>query len=211
MADKKTKTTVEEENIPDTGVPEEDAKESKASFSAAAEAMGLDPAKISIPEHGDVAELEAEVETLRKQLEESNDKRLRAFAELENVRNRATRDIGNAHKYALQKFVDELLPVVDSLERGLESADATEDSHQAMREGIELTLTMLMKLLEKHSITAMNPLGETFDSDVHEAMSMQPTADAKPGTILAVIQKGYKLHDRVVRPARVVVAKEMTD
>jgi len=138
---------------------------------------------------------------------ENWDRYLRAAAELENVRKRATRDVEHAHKYALENFGRELLQVKDSLELGIaagESADAA-----ALLEGSEATLKLLSATLERFGITEVDPQGEPFDPQIHEAMTMQPSAEAEPGSVLTVIQKGYEINGRLLRPARVIVASEM--
>jgi molecular chaperone GrpE len=137
---------------------------------------------------------------------ENWDRYLRAAAELENVRKRATRDVEHAHKYALEGFGREILQVKDSLELGIaagESADAA-----SLLEGSLATLKLLAAVLEKYGITEVDPEGEPFDPQVHEAMSMMPSAEAEPGSVLTVIQKGYELNGRLLRPARVIVAAE---
>lgn len=138
---------------------------------------------------------------------ENWDRYLRAAAELENVRKRAARDVEHAHKYALENFGRELLQVKDSLELGIaagESADAA-----ALLEGSEATLKLLSATLERFDIVELDPVGEPFDPQLHEAMTMQPSAEAAPGSVLTVIQKGYELNGRLLRPARVIVAADM--
>lgn len=132
---------------------------------------------------------------------------LRTQAELENLRRRAERDVQNAHKFGLEKFVNELLPVMDSMELGMAAANAEEEAVAPLLEGMGLTLKMFHSVLEKMGVTAVNPQNEAFNPAFHQAMSMQETADAEPNTVLAVMQKGYVLNERLVRPAMVVVAK----
>lgn len=130
---------------------------------------------------------------------------LRARAELVNLQRRAERDVENAHKYGLEKFVSELLPVLDSLELGLNVASG--GSPDKLREGTELTLKMLIGAVTKFGVQAVDPRGERFDPALHQAMSMQAApAGVEAGRVLAVYQKGYLLNDRLVRPAMVVVA-----
>ena len=131
---------------------------------------------------------------------------LRAAAELENVRKRATRDVENAHKFALENFGRELLAVVDSLEMGLAAADNADA--QALREGSEATCKLLKTTLERFGISEVDPEGEPFDPEFHEAMSMMPAPNVEPGSVAQVIQKGYVLNGRLLRPARVIVAAE---
>ena len=131
---------------------------------------------------------------------------LRAAAELENVRKRAARDVDNARKFALERFGAEILNVRDSLELGLQ-VGGTADAEQ-LRAGSEATLQLLATIMERFGVVELDPQGEPFDPEVHEAMTMQPSADVEPGSVLAVIQKGYTLNGRLLRPARVVVAQE---
>lgn len=131
---------------------------------------------------------------------------LRAAAEAENVRRRASRDIESAHKFALENFGRELLAVVDSLEMGLAAADSADAD--ALREGSEATCKLLKTTLERFGIVEVDPEGEPFDPELHEAMSMMPAPNAEPGSVVQVIQKGYALNGRLLRPARVIVAAE---
>ncbi|WP_263081916.1 nucleotide exchange factor GrpE [Endozoicomonas sp. Mp262] len=147
------------------------------------------------------------IEELTAELDKAKDLALRAQAEMQNVKRRAELDVEKAHKYALDKFVESLLPVVDSLEKGIESAAQAEGGHDAMKEGMELTLKLFLDTLERFKVQQMNPEGEPFDPNFHQAMSMVPNPSVEPNTIMAVFQKGYTLNERVVRPAMVVVAK----
>jgi molecular chaperone GrpE len=135
--------------------------------------------------------------------QEHHDAWLRAKAEAENIRKRAQIDVANAHKYALESFTQELLPVCDSLEAALESPNLTLES---LTSGVELTLKQLRTAFEKANIKQINPLGETLDPHKHQAMNIVES-DAAPNSIVAVFQKGYQLNDRLVRPALVSVAK----
>ncbi len=132
---------------------------------------------------------------------------LRAVAELDNVRKRAQRDIEAANRYGLEKFAAELLPVHDSLELAVQSADQAQTDARSLKQGQEATLQLLAKALAKVGVTALRPLGEPFDPTRHEAMLAQESAAAKPDTVLQVVQPGYELNGRVIRPARVIVAK----
>jgi molecular chaperone GrpE len=152
-------------------------------------------------ETGDaIAELQAKAD-------ENWDRYVRAAAELENVRKRAQRDVENAHRFALENFGKELLAVVDSLEMGLEAAESADAA--ALRNGSEATCKLLKSTMERFGVTEVDPEGEPFDPEYHEAMSMMPSANAEPGSVLTVIQKGYTLNGRLLRPARVIVAAEM--
>ncbi|MEM6709249.1 MAG: nucleotide exchange factor GrpE [Pseudomonadota bacterium] len=152
------------------------------------------------------------VEELRAQITELTDQILRARAETENVRRRATRDVENAHKFALEKFAGELLPVTDSLEKAVEVAEqsaegANAEAVRAIADGVSLSLKLFLDKLAKGGIEAIDPLGEPFDPQRHEAMAMVPNPDAEPNTVMDVMQKGYVLNGRLVRAARVVVVK----
>jgi molecular chaperone GrpE len=151
--------------------------------------------------------LERELAAARSELETAFADVLRARAELDNVRKRAQREIEQAHRYALERYVTELLPVCDSLELGVEAAASTRDV-DAMREGIELTLKMLQEAFGRTGVEPLAPAaGERFDPELHQAMGMEESSDCPPGTVLRVMQKGYRLNDRLLRPALVVVAR----
>ncbi|WP_323751677.1 nucleotide exchange factor GrpE [Marinobacter sp.] len=152
----------------------------------------------------------SELDALKAQLQEYQDQALRAQAEMQNVRRRAELDVEKAHKFALEKFVKELLPVADSLEKAVESTEGQEESGElvaSIRQGAEMTLGLFLGSLKKFNVEQLNPVGEPFDPQQHEAMSMVPAPDAEPNSVVAVVQKGYLLNGRVVRPAMVVVAK----
>ncbi len=150
------------------------------------------------------------LEDARAKADEHWNQLLRVKADMENTRRRAKQDVENAHKFALEKFALELLPIKDSLEMGLTAADGVAESSDAiaqLKEGTALTLKMLTAALEKFGIEAVDPTGDTFDPDKHQAMSMQESPDHKPNTVMAVMQKGYQLNERLLRPAMVVVSK----
>ena len=149
---------------------------------------------------------EAELAEAKAKAEENWNRYLRAAAETENVRKRATRDVQNAHKFALENFGRDLLAVVDSLEMGLAAADNADA--EALREGSEATCKLLKTTLERFGIAEVDPEGEPFDPEMHEAMSMMPAENVEPGSVAQVIQKGYALTGRLLRPARVIVAAE---
>jgi molecular chaperone GrpE len=153
-----------------------------------------------------------ELESLREELavtralvEQLKDEKLRVFAELDNIRKRAQRDVEQAHRYALEKFAAELLPVKDSLDLGVENAGKADAA--ALAEGQAATQRLLAKAMEKAGITELNPVGEPFDANLHEAMAAQPSETAEPNSVLAVIQRGYTLNGRLLRAARVIVAR----
>lgn len=151
--------------------------------------------------------LEDQLTALEKQLEEYKDKAFRAQATLDNIKRRAERDVENAHRYGTEKLLVELLPVVDSLNRGLEDKTSKDPKIESLREGMQLTLDMLLKALKKFGIQEIDPvIGDSFDPTLHEAMSIQKVPSQEAHTIVRVLQKGYKLNDRVVRAAMVIVA-----
>ena len=154
----------------------------------------------------DVEFLQVQLEKLQEQSKVSLDKVVRAQAEMENLRKRAARDVENAHKYALEKFTNELLPIMDSLELGL-SASVKAKNLDDLCKGMELTLEMFNTVMEKFGITMIEPKGEKFNPELHDAVSMQETNDSNSGIIIEVMQKGYTLNGRLIRPAMVVVAK----
>lgn len=146
-------------------------------------------------------------EQLLEQVASAKDQVLRVQAEMQNVRRRAERDVENAHKYALDKFTADLLPVVDNLERALAAIDAEDEAQKGVSEGLELTLKSFMEVLSRHKIEAIDPAGQPFDADLHQAVSMVPNPDLEPNTVMDVFQKGYTLNGRLVRPAMVVVSQ----
>jgi molecular chaperone GrpE len=176
--------------------PEEDAEE--------AEERAAEPEA----ESSDAGEADP-LADLQATADEHWNKYIRAAAELENVRKRAERDVEKAHKYALERFAGDLLAVCDSLDMAL--ATEGEVSAETLKEGSEATLKLLMSTLLRYGIEVVDPLGEPFDPELHEAMTMQPSADAEPGSVLTVFQKGYSLNGRLLRPARVVVAAESVE
>ena len=135
------------------------------------------------------------------------DRLVRLQAEMENQRKRAQRDVGNARKFALDGIAGDLLPVKDSLELGLRAAAGEGASLASLVEGSELTLKMFAQLLEKHAILEIDPEGEKFDPEFHQAMSMQAVEGVAPNTVTGVMQKGYTLNERLIRPALVMVSK----
>lgn len=154
------------------------------------------------------------IEQLKKQLADAEkkvathwDSLLRQRAEFDNLQKRVERDVENAHKYAIKRFAEEILAVKDSLEMGVDVAIKPETGLDSVKEGMELTLKMLANTLEKFGIVEINPKNQKFNPDWHEAMAMIPAPDAEDGTVVVVHQKGYQLNDRLLRPARVVIAK----
>lgn len=151
--------------------------------------------------------LSPRIQELEEQLANAQEQVLRAAAEVQNIRRRAEIDIEKAHKFALEKFAGDLLTVVDTLERGLDMSDAEDEAIKPMRDGLELTLKMLIDTLSRHQVEVVDPLGEPFNPEMHQAMTMQESDTAEPNTVLQVFQKGYLINSRLLRPAMVVVSK----
>ena len=140
-----------------------------------------------------------------KKAEENWELLLRTKAEMENLRKRTEKDLENAHKYGMEKFVSEMLPVKDSMELGLAAEEVTVES---LHEGMKLTMNMFNTTFDKLGVKEIDPQNEAFDPELHQAMTMQETDEVEPNTVIAVMQKGYLLNDRLVRPAMVVVSKK---
>ncbi len=151
-----------------------------------------------------VEELQARLAEVEKALAEAD---LRAQAEVQNMRRRAERDVANARKFALEKFASDVVSVADTLERALTQLPADDESLTAAREGTELTLKVLLDVFKRHHIERIDPVDEAFNPEHHEAMAMVPMPGKAPNTVIEVLEKGYVLNDRLLRPARVVVAK----
>lgn len=145
-------------------------------------------------------------EAVEAELAKVKDQLLRTIAESENIRRRASRDVENAHKFAVEKLLNDLFPVLDSLEKAVETATQTTGA-EAIAEGVELSLKMFVSTLEKSGVAQIDPLGEPFDPQHHEAMAMVPNPDAEPNSVMEVMQKGYLLNKRLVRAAKVIVVK----
>jgi len=183
--------------------PKDDKKDVKSSYAFASEELITDEdAQKPAIDHKSYNELLQQLEAADEKANENWEKFMRLQAEMENLRKRGERDLSQAHKYALERFAGELLPVFDNLERALEQK--SED--QNLRMGVELTLKVFQSVFDKFGIKAVNPLGETFDPSNSEAMSME-VSDKPAGTVVKVLQKGYLLNDRLLRPALVIVAK----
>jgi|SaaInl8_120m_RNA_FD_contig_101_26287_length_3150_multi_3_in_0_out_0_3 molecular chaperone GrpE len=167
---------------------------------------------------GDVStdshEIKDSLDNLKEQLlvateksAENWDKFLRLKSDMENLKRRTEREVSNAHKFGLEKFISNLLPVMDSMEMGILAAQEDSAEVDSLREGVELTLKMVMDVVNKSGVEIVDPQGEKFDPQKHEAMGMQEVADVDPNTVTLVIQKGYSLNERLLRPARVMVSK----
>ena len=191
-----------------------------AKKAAEAEQEALEPGEDAAPELEDsateeaapqadeevAADLQAALEAAQDEVASLKDAALRAQADVENMRRRAARDVENAHKFALERFAESLLPVVDSLEKSVESA-AEADGAAAVSEGVGLCLKLFLDTLAKNGIEQIDPLGEPFDPSQSEALAMVENPDAEPNSVMEVMQKGYALNGRLVRAAKVIVAK----
>jgi molecular chaperone GrpE len=151
--------------------------------------------------------VEQELAEAQLKIKDYWDQIVRLNAEMDNHRKRAERDVENAHKYAVKNFSEALIPVCDSMEMGIAASVAENASLDSIKEGMEMTMTMFTQMFDKNGITAIDPVGEKFDPDKHQAMSMQESADHEPNTVMAVMQKGYLIKDRLIRPAMVMVSK----
>lgn len=185
----------------------EEQVENVAAEAATEEKQGGTDAEGKAAESDPLAELQQKLEQAQKKADENWDVALRTKAEMENLRKRSQRDVENAHKFGLEKIATELLSVRDSMELGLSAAQQEQADVNTLLEGSELTLKMLTQLMDKFEIVAVNPENERFDPELHQAMSMQESDKLEPNTVITVIQKGYTLNGRLLRPALVTVSK----
>lgn len=160
-----------------------------------------------VDETVDQKDWKAEAEALAQQIEGLKDQTIRAQADAQNIRRRAEQDVEKAHKFALEKFAKELLPIVDGLEKAVEAEVASGNEMTTLREGVEMTLSMFLSGVKKFKLEQIDPVGHPFDPALHEAMTMVEAPDAEPNTVIAAMQKGYTLSGRLIRPAMVVVSK----
>lgn len=186
----------DEQNIQEGLTPEE-------ALAAAAQAAGED-ATAQVTTDNTV---ENELAAAHNEIANLKDQMLRTQAEMQNIRRRAEADVEKAHKFGSEKFAGEMLAVVDNLERAIAACVAEDDATKAIREGVELTLNGLLNSLAKFKVEVVNPEGELFNPELHQAMTMVDVPNAAPNTVLTVMQKGYTLHGRLLRPAMVVVSK----
>jgi len=152
-------------------------------------------------------ELELALATAQTTIADQKDSVIRAKAEVDNIRRRAAQDVEKARKFALEKFATELLPVVDNLERAIANIDKDDEAQKSIGEGVELTLQSFLSGIEKFGVKAIDPQDQPFNPEFHQAMSMQEVPDVAPNTVIAVMQKGYELNGRLIRPAMVMVSK----
>jgi molecular chaperone GrpE len=168
-------------------------------------------APVESPENGQGSEeeptLAEELAKLQEDLTAAREAELRALADAQNVQRRAEQDIEKARKFALERFTSELLPVIDNLERALESASGEDEAIKPIAEGVELTLKSFLDVMGKFNVEVVDPQGEPFDPNLHQAMSMVENNEVEPNSVIAVMQKGYTLNGRLVRPAMVMVSK----
>ncbi|WP_293264664.1 nucleotide exchange factor GrpE [Neptunomonas sp.] len=185
---------VEPVDIDEVSIEAQDLEQPESAEDIDAEFVGVDDVTQQL------SEAQAEIATLKEQV-------LRSAADVQNARRRAEKDVEKAHKFALDKFVNEMLPIVDSLERALETCSADDEATKALRDGVEMTHGMYIAGLAKFNVDRIDPQGEAFDPVSHQAMSMVDAPDAQPNTVIAVMQKGYSLNGRLIRPAMVIVSK----
>ncbi|OED44124.1 nucleotide exchange factor GrpE [Endozoicomonas sp. (ex Bugula neritina AB1)] len=186
----------------ENGKPEDQVESTEATEQVEDPLLGGEPVEEFLPKDD---ELEQRIEELTDQLAQAKDQVLRVHAESQNIKRRAEQDVEKAHKFALDKFVAELIPVMDSLEKGMESAEQAEGNHEGILEGMRLIQKQFLDTMSKFRVEQVNPVGEPFDPHFHQAISMVPNPDMESNTVMDVFQKGYTLHGRVVRPAMVVV------
>ena len=199
MSPEPTSVNVDDEHVPATEAGEEARLEDVIPH----QAEDAD----SVPDEQAEESLDTQLEKAQATIKDYWDQMMRLRAEIDNNRKRADRDIENAHKYAIRGFVEDLLPVVDSMEMGQQAAAADNATLESIREGSQLTMDMLMQVLQKNGLERIDPAGEKFDPERHQAISMVDSDQAESGTVIEVMQKGFALNERLVRPAMVVVAK----
>jgi molecular chaperone GrpE len=199
--------SAKQETSPESNLPTEEALLEDGSISRPDEVNGDREASA---ETASPEELQAQLSAVRAEAESLRDQALRVRAEMENVRRRHTVELEKAHKYALDSFVRELLQVRDSLELGHDAALSETADIAKLVEGMELTVKLLGDVMGRFGVEPVEPIGQSFDPEYHQAMSMQPRSDVPPGTVVAVIQKGYTLNGRLVRPALVMVSQQDT-
>ncbi len=188
-----------DEALPDVAVPPGEL---------AADAAAAESAQPEVMEITSVEDMARQLAETRLREQDYWDRLVRAQAEFDNYKKRVEKDLQNAHKYALERFARELLAVIDSLELGIQASNASQPEVEKLREGMELTLRQLTAAFEKFGIQVIDPLGDRFNPDLHQAMAAQPADDVEPNTVIKVFQKGYSLNDRLLRPAMVIIAQQ---
>ena len=207
----KKKSVVEEEQVAmaDAMEQKQGAEEEEMGEETAAEEFGAEETEVGDSSGWTLEEALARLADAEEERRRAQDKLLRVQAEMQNLRRRTEHDIQRAHKFGQEKFSSELLVVMDNLERAVSAADEHEDEVvKAIHEGVNLTLKSFANCFAKFNIEAVDPHGEPFDPALHQAMTTQENAEVEPNTVIAVMQKGYTLHGRVIRPAMVVVSTE---
>ncbi len=208
MSKKPKESTNKWQKIAEEAATEEELSKQEATPATETEAEAEPAPEADSIEFPSRSKLEDQLTAMEKKVDEYKNLHLRTQAEMENLRRRTERDITNAHKFGTEKLLSELLPVVDSLYHGLQGEVADDPHVKSMREGMNLTLDLLIKTLQKFGVEVLEPAkGDAFNPDLHEAISMQPDPDAPSKTILQVVQKGYRLNGRVLRAAMVIVAQ----
>jgi molecular chaperone GrpE len=194
-------------------VTKEDQANNAANQGVDADAVAADAAVESLQDAGSAVEPGSDIEQLQAQLEQSQDElagakdqMVRALADAQNARRRAEKDVTSARLFALESFSKDLLPVIDNLERAMDSAAVGDEAGKAIAEGVELTLKSFKDVLKNYQVEQLNPLSEPFDPEFHQAISMVPNKEVELNTVLDVVQKGYTLNGRLIRPAMVVVS-----
>lgn len=163
--------------------------------------------EVSVSENPEIAKLQQQLIEAVQKAEQAHQLYLKSEADKQNIRRRAEEQVSKAHKFGIEKFAEALLSVVDNLERGYEASQAEAADFESIRQGTAMTIEEFNRVFTKFGIEVIDPKGESFDPSIHEAMSMVPSPEAEPNTVLEVYQKGYLIHGRLLRPARVVVAK----
>lgn len=202
MTDPNESNTIEEPTQGQEGEQQPSAADTQQQNQTPPEAQAQAAAE---PEQVSAAE---QIEQLQAAVQQAQENALRAQAEMQNVRKRSLREVEHARKFALERFMSDLLEVNDSLEKGLEAAEGDLVTAEQLKEGTELTLRILRQVFEKHGLELVDPTGEPFNPELHEAMSLLPSEDQPADSVLHVIQKGFVLNGRLLRPARVIVSRE---
>lgn len=200
MTDKQTNETTNQEAI-DAAAEQAKAEASLAENKQAHE-ESIEEAQNAVND-----DIEAMLNDAQTEAAKHKELALRLQADMENLRRRTRIDIEEAHKYALDKFVNALIPAMDSMEMGIEAAAKEEATKESIRDGVEMTFKQMLDVLGEFNVERLDPKGEKFDPQVHEAMTMIPSPEHESQTVVDVIQKGYKLNERLVRAARVIVAQ----
>ncbi|MDO6543699.1 nucleotide exchange factor GrpE [Photobacterium sanguinicancri] len=194
----------EEKKVQDEQLQQENTVDTAETVSAEEEVVEMTMEELQAAR---IAELEAALLASEAKAKDAVDASLRARAEGENVRRRSEQEIDKARKFALNKFAEELLPVIDNMERAIEMTDKNDEALKPMLEGVELTLKTMTSTVEKFGLKQIDPMGEAFNPEFHQAMTIQESADFAPNSVMLVMQKGYELNGRVIRPAMVMVSK----